>query len=216
MFDISRSILQIAIFAVPFLLGVVCHEVAHGLAALYYGDTTAKLAGRLTLNPLKHLDPMGTAVFVITALMGGVIFGWAKPVPIDPRRFTNVRQGLIVVSAAGAAANFLVAGLFLGAYALLPHLPWLLENPEILRPLVNIFAAGVLVNAILGVFNLLPVPPLDGSKIVTALLPMHLAMRYMRLERYGMLLLILLLFTGVLRFVFMPVFSIVYSLLNMV
>ena len=210
--------MRIAVFAVPFLLGVICHEVAHGLMALKLGDPTAKTAGRLTLNPLPHLDPMGTMVFIVTSLMPmGVVFGWAKPVPVDPRYFKDPRRGMMAVSAAGPATNFLLAAMFFAAFRLL--------GADGLRgagaftsffgaPLVNIAVAGVFVNVILGVLNLIPIPPLDGSKIVAGVLPRRLAMRYLSLERYGLLILFALIFFGGLDYVFAPVIRFVYGLLG--
>jgi len=215
MFEFAESIQRIAIMAVPFLLAVTCHEVAHGLAAWWYGDPTAKLAGRLTLNPLPHLDPMGTMVFILTAMTGGFIIGWAKPVPVNPRHFRNVRQGLIVVSAAGAAANVVLAVLFLGAFSLLRAnvpAPGSLLAPYF-EPMYLIAQFGVVINVILAVFNLLPIPPLDGSKILAELLPHNWAWRYMQLERYGMIIVVLLVVSGALRFVFRPIWALLNHIL---
>jgi Zn-dependent protease len=212
--DLYDSILRIAIFAVPLLLGVVCHEVAHGYAAYVYGDSTAKDSGRLTLNPIPHLDATGTLVFVLTSFFGNFVIGWAKPVPVNPARFRNIRQGIVVVSAAGAMANFTLAALFYLGFSLVTSGNANSAFMNYLQaPLVNIFAAGVLVNCILGVFNLLPIPPLDGSKILAAVLPRHLARQFMRIEQYGFFILLILLFTGALRFVFTPVLNFVYGLL---
>lgn len=215
MFDISESVIRISIYAVPFLLAVTCHEVAHGLTSYWFGDPTAKMAGRLTLNPIKHLDPMGTLVFLLTSLTGGFIIGWAKPVPINPRYYKNVRKGIIVVSAAGAVTNFILAALFLGAHR------WVAANPPLAdslfaaayEPVYLITQFGVVINIILGVFNLLPVPPLDGSKILAELLPHNLAWQYLRLERYGFIILIVLIMTGALRFVFTPVWQLLRAIL---
>jgi len=216
MIDFTHSVLRISIMAVPFMLAVICHEVAHGLAALWYGDPTAKLAGRLTLNPLKHLDPMGSLVFLITALTGGFIIGWAKPVPINPRYFRKQREGMIVVSAAGAAANVVLVALFYMAFSFLrSHVP----APESLwaqtyEPLYLITQFGVVINVILAAFNLLPVPPLDGSKILAVLLPRNLAYKYLSIERYGLIIIVLLVATGALRFVFEPIWYIIERILS--
>jgi Zn-dependent protease len=212
--DFYQSILRVAIFAVPLLLGVVCHEVAHGYAAYLYGDTTARDSGRLTLNPIPHLDPTGTLIFVLTSFFGNFVIGWAKPVPVNPGRFRKVREGIVVVSAAGAAANFTLAAMFYFLFTLASSGSAQSAFMSYLQaPLLNIFAAGVIVNSILGVFNLLPIPPLDGSKIVSALLPRSMARQYLKIERYGLLILIVLLFTGALRLVFAPVLNLVYGLL---
>lgn len=175
------------------------------------GDPTAKQAGRLTLNPLKHLDPLGTLTLIVTQLIG-----WAKPVPINPSYYKDYRQGLLYVSLAGPMANYLVMFFFV---ALLKVLIMISQNPVtasaeyILRPMINIAVAGVFINAILGTFNLLPIPPLDGSKILACLLPGHLAVRYMHLERYGFIILLVMAFTGILGKILSPVTNVVQTML---
>ena len=215
MFDISESVIRISIMAVPFMLAVTCHEVAHGLTSYWFGDPTAKMAGRLTLNPIKHLDPMGTLVFLLTAFTGGFIIGWAKPVPINPRYYKNPRKGIIVVSAAGAATNFILAALFLGGYRLLGTHPPLADSilAYAFKPAFLICQFAVVINVILGVFNLLPIPPLDGSKILAELLPPNLAYKYLSIERYGFIFLIVLIMTGALRFIFEPVWRLLMAIL---
>jgi len=210
--------MRIAVFAIPFLLGVICHEVAHGWMALRLGDPTAKAAGRLTLNPIPHMDPMGTMVFIVTSLLpAGVVFGWAKPVPVDPRYFKDPRRGMMAVSAAGPAANFVLAALFYAVFRLMGtgglHGSGAFTS-FFGAPLMNIVVAGIFVNAILGVLNLIPIPPLDGSKILAGLLPRSLAMRYLSIERYGLLILIAFIFLGGLDYIFAPVIRFVYSLLG--
>ena len=179
--NISSFMQEAAILLVPLLLALVCHEVGHGLVAYALGDPTAKNAGRLTLNPLKHLDPLGTIAFFL------VNIGWAKPVPVDPRYFKNPQKGMLLVAMAGPGTNFVLAVLFALAFHLLAS--GALPLPQyVAEPLLYISQAGVAVNLILGVFNLIPVPPLDGSNIVAGLLPRSMAYRYMRLGRYGMFL----------------------------
>ena len=183
--SLSEQIVRISILAVPLLLGLTCHEVAHGFVALALGDPTAKLAGRLTMNPARHLDPMGTIAFLLANI------GWAKPVPVNAMYFKRPMQGMMLVALAGPGANFVLAALFAGAFHLL--LPEALRNPDlrsVLQPLVLISQAGVVVNLMLGFFNLLPIPPLDGSNILAGLLPARLAMNYLALGRYGFLLLL--------------------------
>lgn len=184
---LSDKIVAVSILAVPLLLALTCHELAHGLAALALGDPTAKRAGRLTLNPLRHLDPLGTIVFFIANI------GWAKPVPVDPRYFKNPLKGMLLVALAGPGANFLLSGLFAALYHGL--LPLALEHEtellgKVLVPLTLIAQAGVFVNLVLGAFNLLPVPPLDGSNIVAGVLPRRAAYRYLSFGRYGIFVLL--------------------------
>ncbi|WP_022660704.1 site-2 protease family protein [Paucidesulfovibrio longus] len=183
----TQYALQISIIALPLLVALTFHEVAHGMVAYRLGDPTAKLMGRLTLNPLKHLDPLGTLIFFIAHV------GWAKPVPVNPRYFKNPRKGMLLVAVAGPAANFALA---LG-FAALYHLFGSIEIPgrdsllyNILYPTVLICQTGVLVNLILGIFNLMPIPPLDGSNILAGVLPPGLAARYMSLSRYGVFLIL--------------------------
>lgn len=214
--DLSQSLLKIAVLAVPFLLAVICHEVAHGLAALAFGDTTARDAGRLTMNPVRHLDKAGTLVFVLTSLFTPFVFGWAKPVPITPHRFRHFRAGMLVVSAAGAAANFLLAALLYPLYLYLGSLP--VEESGLFsffhEWLFTLAMYGVAVNIIIGAFNLLPIPPLDGSNIVAALLPRSWAARYARLGRWGMAILILLLASGAFGTLFRPLLHFINSILS--
>lgn len=164
------------------LFSVIVHEVAHGLAARHFGDHTAERAGRITLNPLPHIDPIGTILLPLMAILSGsrVLFGWAKPVPINPLNFSDIRRGELVVSLAGVAANFALAT----AGSLIIHLLfWTSFNPgEMAFVLLD---RAVNLNLSLAVFNLLPVSPLDGSKVLTALLPFDWARKFLSLDRYG-------------------------------
>lgn len=211
MFDLSQTLYHFSIIALPFFLGITCHEVAHGYVSYLLGDPTAKLAGRLTLNPLKHLDPVGTLVLVVTQLIG-----WAKPVPINPAYYKDYRRGILYVSLAGPMANFIVMLFFvlvLKIMVVLAQSPATASAEYILKPMINIAVAGIFINAILGTFNLLPIPPLDGSKILACLLPAPLAASFMRLERYGFILLLLLAVSGGLRLVMSPVATFVQNTL---
>lgn len=210
--DLSQFLLKLAILAPPMLMAVTFHEVAHGAVAALLGDPTARLAGRLTLNPIKHLDPMGLLAFVLTQMIG-----WAKPVPVDGRYFKNPRVGMILVSAAGPASNFVLAvvsALFLGVLAFMLKLwPGGFFQAYLLAPLWFMTKASVQVNLALGVFNLLPIPPLDGGHLLMGLLPRRLAYELSRLERWGFVIVILLALTGVLGRLLGPVVSSLYNLL---
>ncbi len=191
--DVSAWLVELSILALPFLLAITTHELAHGLAAYALGDPTAKNAGRLTMNPIRHLDPVGTLLFFIARI------GWAKPVPVDARYFKNPRQGMIWVSLAGPGANMALALAFALAFHALA--PLAVENRTgvlgtLLVPLSLISQAGVFVNLLLCVFNLLPVPPLDGSNVVAGLLPPRLAYRYMAAGRYGVFIILALVVLG--------------------
>ncbi|MGL1861725.1 MAG: site-2 protease family protein [Pseudodesulfovibrio sp.] len=177
---------QYAILAPGLLIALVCHEVAHGYVAYLLGDPTAKSQGRLTLNPLKHLDPLGTLAFFI------VQFGWAKPVPVNMRYFKNPRQGMLLTAIAGPGTNFLLAAVFAMVIHILSGMEFMSGSltEKVIVPLYLISQAGVFVNLILGVFNLIPIPPLDGSNVLAYFLPPKLAWKYMSLSRYGFMILI--------------------------
>jgi Zn-dependent protease len=172
------------IIAIPLLYSVILHELAHGWAAYRMGDPTAKSLGRLTINPLKHLDPMGTLMLFFFG------FGWAKPVPVNPNLLRDRRKGMILVSAAGVITNMLLAFCALFLYRLLSPSP-----SGIAAQLLYYFAR---INIILAAFNLIPLPPLDGSKILMGFAPPGLQKSLFRLERYGLLIIIALLYLGVL------------------
>ncbi|MDD3925516.1 MAG: site-2 protease family protein [bacterium] len=175
-----------------FLLAIILHEVAHGWVAYRLGDPTAKWAGRLTLNPVSHIDPLG-AIFFLISLAAGIGFGWAKPVPVNVYNMKDPRRGMVLVSLAGPAAN--------AAQALIYALILRVMGAGVFFPSVDlgllgyVCYAGVIVNIMLAIFNLLPVPPLDGSKILMGLLPHRQAYRLSRIEPYGMLILLFLIFT---------------------
>jgi Zn-dependent protease len=175
------------VFLLPILLvSMMAHEVSHGYVAYRLGDPTAKAHGRLTLNPLKHLDPLGTGMFVLTYLLGGFVFGWAKPVPVNPYYFTNRQRGMLVVGLAGPAANF-VAAVALAVVLNLLH-------PSVGSTMFTVLFLAFQVNVVLGIFNLVPVPPLDGSRVLGGFLPRDVYARWIELDRYGMIFILLLLF----------------------
>lgn len=198
---------QLLISLPVLIFSIVVHEVAHAYVARTQGDNTAFMLGRITLNPLPHLDPLGSVLLPgIMALTGGPILGWAKPVPVNPRNFRSYKRGDILVSLAGIASNLVLAVLF--TLLLAATLAAAAAFPGALRlwaVLGAMFQAGIFINFLLALFNLLPVPPLDGSHVMMHLLPVKLAVKYRELGRYGMLILFALLFLGALSFVFLPV-----------
>ena len=207
--DFSQALHTLAIALVPALLGIILHEVAHGWVAARQGDPTARAMGRLTLTPLPHIDPMGLLVFGLTSLSGAFVFGWAKPVPVNPRYFRNPAKGMMLVALAGPLTNFLLAIVFGVALSLtlafFPFEAWRQHNLYIFA--LSSLQAGVVINFGLGWLNLVPIPPLDGSKVVAYFLPGNTAWRYLGMERYGFVILLLLLFTGALGYVLGPLVS---------
>jgi len=188
---------KIIIWAVPVVFAITVHEVAHGWVASKLGDQTAKMLGRLTLNPIKHMDPIGTVVVpMILLFIGSFIFGWAKPVPVDWRNLKNPKRDMALVAIAGPLANFLMIIL----WAVLEKTILLTGDPssESLRPFLFMCYAGILINTALMILNLLPVPPLDGSRILSAILPPKWSYNYNQIERFGLVILMILLATGIL------------------
>lgn len=196
------TLYQIILYAIPILLAVSLHEAAHGWVAHLLGDPTAKRLGRLTANPLKHIDPIGTvAVPVFMLLLLGFPFGWAKPVPVDVRNFANPQKDMALVALAGPVANFLMA-IF---WVLVMLLALKGMSPGGLSAALQLMAqVGVVINLVLMVLNLFPVPPLDGGRIVTGVMPYSMAALFARFEMFGMLLVILLLASGFLGKILMP------------
>lgn len=188
---------QIFIWAIPVLFAVTLHEVGHGWAANKLGDSTAKDMGRLSLNPLKHIDPIGTiAIPLLTFFLSGFVFGWAKPVPVNWSQLRNTKRDIALVALAGPAANLLmiffwliIAKIFIASA----------EQGDFGANLLTLMAwAGIVINSLLMILNLFPLPPLDGSRVVFSLLPTQLAYRYAKLEPYGLIILVILLASGIL------------------
>ena len=202
---------KFAVWTPPVVLGITVHEVAHGWVADRLGDATAKMMGRLTLNPLKHIDPVGTILIpgALLLLQSGFIFGYAKPVPINWRNLHQPKRDMAIVAAAGPLANLLMAIV----WALLVRAAPLFGEAGV--ALVYMGIAGVFINTVLMVLNLLPLPPLDGGRVMTGLLPGPLAYRFSRIEPFGFMILIALLLTGVLGKILLPVITVVMGGLAM-
>ena len=184
---------KIVVWVVPVIFAITVHEVAHGRVAKYYGDNTAWMLGRLTLNPLKHIDPVGT--ILVPGLMlafTGFVFGWAKPVPVNVRNLRNPKHDMAIVALAGPVANLLMA---LG-WALFTRVGILINTAEVTVPMIYIGIAGIMINLVLGLLNLLPIPPLDGSRILSWALPGRWSYYYNQFEQYGFYLLVILLMTN--------------------
>ena len=204
--NINQFIQEFAILAPPLLLALTFHELAHGYVAYSYGDPTAQQSGRLTLNPLKHLDPLGTILFFIMHI------GWAKPVPVNPSYFKRPERDMLWVALAGPGANLLLAltsavflKLLIAVQGLLPLF--------LLKPLLLMLTASIWINIMLAVFNLLPIPPLDGGRVLAGLLPPQLAPAYRRVEPFGFILLLALFYSGLISKLIMPLISFAHSIL---
>jgi len=202
------SIIQgIAIWALPVILAITLHEAAHGYVARYFGDLTAHAQGRISLNPMRHIDPMGTIVvplvlFTLSKLTVGTgfLFGWAKPVPVNFGNLRRPKYDMLWVAAAGPGANLFMAFL----WALVMKLGLSMPDSELSKPMLLMGEAGIEINVILMVLNLLPLPPLDGGRMAVSLLPHRLAHHFARIEPYGFMILLLLLFSGMLGTIIGP------------
>ncbi|UJP06220.1 MAG: site-2 protease family protein [Nitrosomonas sp.] len=204
----NEIIQGIAVYALPVIFAITMHEAAHGYAAKRFGDPTAYDAGRISLNPVRHIDLIGTilvplSLFVLSKLtMGaGFLFGWAKPVPVDFTRLHHPKRDMLWVAAAGPGANLLMAFF----WALMIKLAITMPESTFAKPLALMGIAGIEINVVLMVLNLLPLPPLDGGRMAVSLLPMRIAYPFARIEPYGFMILLVLLFSGALSIIIGPV-----------
>jgi len=209
----DQFFLKLSIMLVPALMAITCHEVSHGFVADRFGDKTARYMGRLTLNPLKHLDIFGTLMVFIVGI------GWAKPVPVNFNNLRNPKRDMIWVAGAGPVTNFLVAtGSALamrGVIAVASHLGDASGLMPVVKPVVLMLAFSVYINLLLAIFNLIPVPPLDGGRVAVGLLPYRQAAWYARIEPFGMIIIIVLVFfTNIFGYVISPVLNAGISLLT--
>ncbi len=200
----------IAIYALPVVFAITLHEAAHGYVAMHFGDKTAWMLGRVSLNPVRHIDWVGTVAVPLLILMsakalggGAILFGWAKPVPVNFEALRNPKRDMLWVAAAGPAANLVMAF----AWALVAKLSLVLPPNTFSTPMQLMADAGIMVNIVLMVLNLLPILPLDGGRIAASLLPAKLSISYSRLEPLGFPILLVLLFTNVLGFILSPMVS---------
>ncbi|WP_153112132.1 site-2 protease family protein [Propionivibrio limicola] len=205
--DIYALIQTIAISALPVIFAITLHEAAHGYAARHFGDNTAWAAGRISLNPLRHVDPVGTLlvpglILATSYLAAGsaMLFGWAKPVPVNFGRLRNPKRDMLWVAAAGPATNLLMALGWAGMFKLAQVMPANMYSV----PLAEMSVVGINVNLVLMVLNLLPLPPLDGGRIAVSLLPLRMALKFAQIERWGFPILLVLLFTGILSDIMWP------------
>ncbi|MGI4991550.1 site-2 protease family protein [Halobacteriovorax sp. GFR7] len=211
--DIMRIINTLTLALPGFLLAISFHEFGHAWMAKRYGDDTAERIGRLTLNPIPHVDLVGTVIFPMVGIMlGGVPFGWAKPVPVDVRRFKNMKSGIFWVSFAGPGANLILmvlSALFFGmVYAYVP------STFSLKTQFMDMLQYSVFINILLAVFNLIPFPPLDGSKMVAAYLDYNSARKYEELQRFSFIFILILWFTPIFGYMIRPVMSLGMVLMN--
>jgi Zn-dependent protease len=200
---LQQILYTIAIWAVPVLFAITLHEAAHGWVANKLGDPTARQLGRITMNPIKHIDPVGTiAVPLVLVMLSGFIIGWAKPVPVDMRHFKQPLLDMALVALAGPASNFLMA---CGWALMITLSTTVLAETSIAIYLLQMGKAGMTINLILMVLNLIPIPPLDGGRVVAGVLPKQVAWSYMRIEPYGMWIILALLVSGVLGKILWPI-----------
>lgn len=220
--EITDILRQVAVSVIPILIAITFHEAAHGYAAYKLGDSTAKATGRLTLNPLAHIDLFGTVLMPLLLLImtsGQFVFGYAKPVPVNPRNFRHMRQGMAISAAAGPGTNMLlaIASVILLKIILFTSgaLPAEMIS-SVVKPIAMMLTASISVNIVLAVFNMIPIPPLDGGRVLMGLLPYKYSQSIERIEPYGFIIVLILLVTGVANLVLLPVIKILYSIVTLI
>jgi Zn-dependent protease len=203
---------QVFIAFIVLLFSLTVHETAHAWTADRLGDPTARLLGRVSLNPIVHADLIGTVFFPLLAIVGGVpLIGWAKPVPVNIRKLRHQRRDYVLVAAAGPASNLIMALIAAVLLLFVPVSPVTLGEPNVSAPVASLLSRAVQLNLLLAVFNMLPIPPLDGGNVLSGLLPDRLAMSFNRIRPYGFLLLYALMLTGGLEYLVVPPYRLLFS-----
>lgn len=204
--DINTLIYTLAVWAIPVLLAITIHEAMHGWMAHKLGDNTAQMLGRLSLNPVKHIDPIGTLIVPIAMvlLQTGFVFGWAKPVPVNTRNLASPRKDMAIIAAAGPISNLLMAVAWVVVIKLASAI---ISDPAIAKGIMDMGRAGILINLVLFIFNLFPIPPLDGSKVLSAFLPPHLSTVMDKIEPYGLFIVLGLVYLGVFNAIMTPLLT---------
>jgi Zn-dependent protease len=209
--QIDQLIQTISLAAIPVLFAITLHEAAHGYVARHFGDMTAYQQGRITLNPLRHIDTVGTILLPIATLMlGGILFGWAKPVPVNFAALRRPKQDMLWVAIAGPASNLVMAF----GWALLYKLTWLFPGNYFAEPLLGMAEWGIKINVVLMVLNMLPLPPLDGGRVAVSMLPHRQAYLLAKIEPYGMFILIFMAMTPLLGWILLPMVRLMYQMIS--
>jgi len=219
--DFASIARQILISALPVLVAITFHEVSHGLVAYKLGDPTAKMLGRLTLNPIAHIDIFGTVLLPLMLIVltnGQFVFGYAKPVPINPMNFKNPRKDMAISASAGPVTNLILAVfsvlILKGILAPLALILPAVAGETFLKPLFMIFTSSVVINVVLAAFNMIPVPPLDGGRVLVGMLPYKHAVSFSKIEPYGFIIVLIMIYTGIANYIIMPVITLLLNLLQ--
>ncbi|MEW6675337.1 MAG: site-2 protease family protein [Nitrospirota bacterium] len=220
--DFSTIARQIVISAFPILIAITFHELSHGFVANKLGDPTAKMMGRLTLNPLAHIDPIGTILMPLMLIIftnGQFVFGYAKPVPINPMNFKNPKRDMAISAAAGPITNILLSilSILILKFIIIPLSALLPEamSMTVMKPLIMIFTSSVIINVVLAAFNMIPIPPLDGGRVLTGLLPYRQALSFSRIEPFGFIIVVILIATGIANYFVIPLVNLFLRLLQL-